>query len=60
MKDFVLSSKVFHKRHHPKQNSFVYRSYYIILDMFELNQNKANFLSINKPNLYSLYDKIMA
>ena len=25
--------------------------------MFELSQNKANFLSINKPNLYSLYDK---
>ncbi|AEE87878.1 hypothetical protein FNFX1_1492 [Francisella cf. novicida Fx1] len=57
VKNFILSSKVFHKRHHPKQNSFRYRSYYVILDMLNLNQNKTNFFSINKPNLYSFYDK---
>lgn len=57
VKNFILSSKVFHKRHHPKQNSFRYRSYYVILDMLNLNQNKTIFFSINKPNLYSFYDK---
>ncbi|APA83632.1 DUF1365 domain-containing protein [Francisella tularensis] len=57
VKNFILSSKVFHKRHHPKQNSFRYRSYYVILDMLNLKQSKTKFFSINKPNLYSFYDK---
>ncbi|MEY8765851.1 MULTISPECIES: DUF1365 domain-containing protein [Francisella] len=57
VKNFILSSKVFHKRHHPKQNSFRYKSYYIILDMLNLKQSKTSFFSINKPNLYSFYDK---
>ncbi|AEE26825.1 DUF1365 domain-containing protein [Francisella hispaniensis] len=57
VKNFILSSKVFHKRHLPKQNSFRYRSYYVILDMLQLNQNKTKLFSINKPNLYSFYDK---
>ncbi|MEY8716344.1 DUF1365 domain-containing protein [Francisella philomiragia] len=57
VKNFILSSKVFHKRHHPKQNSFRYKSYYIILDMLNLKQSKTKFFSINKPNLYSFYDK---
>ncbi|AKE20616.1 hypothetical protein JPFTNV_01590 [Francisella tularensis subsp. holarctica] len=60
VKNFILSSKVFHKRHHPKQNSFRYRSYYVILDMLNLNQNKTIFLvSINPIYTLSMI-KIMA
>ncbi|MDN9002740.1 DUF1365 family protein [Francisella tularensis subsp. mediasiatica] len=56
----MLSSKVFHKRHHPKQNSFRYKSYYVILDMLNLNQNKTIFLvSINPIYTLSMI-KIMA
>ncbi|MED7787449.1 DUF1365 domain-containing protein [Francisella sp. 19X1-34] len=57
VKDFVLSSKVYHKRHHPKQNSFRYRSYYIILDVLDLSGNKPKIFGLNKLNLYSFYDK---
>ncbi|AJC49362.1 DUF1365 domain-containing protein [Allofrancisella guangzhouensis] len=57
VKNFVLSSKIFHKRHYPKQNSFCYNSYYIIVDMLDINKNKLNIFSINKFNLYSFYDK---
>ncbi len=45
VKNFILSSKVFHKRHHPKVNSFNYRSYYIVLDM--LNNNNENLRSLS-------------
>ena len=63
VKNFILSSKVFHKRHHPKVNSFNYRSYYIVLDM--LNNNSENLRSLSgvevplcntvlsKPKLFS-------
>lgn len=106
VKNLILSSKVYHKRHHPKQNSFKYRSYYVILDMLDLKKDIANpdnlcknkachsgldpeshsrnqeilnqiqddsvgtqyrrsvvnntnpkIFSINKPNIYSFYDK---
>ena len=67
----ILSSKIFHKRHHPKVNSFSYRSYFVVLDMLNMYYplesgasrqgvatiKKPNTFSINKPNLYSFYDK---
>ncbi|QIV94110.1 DUF1365 domain-containing protein [Allofrancisella frigidaquae] len=57
VKNFVLSSKIFHKRHHPKQNSFCYNAYYVVLDMLDIDKNKLKIFSINKFNLYSFYDK---
>lgn len=56
VKNFILSSEVFHKRHHPKVNSFKYKSYYIVLDMLDL-QSDSKFFSINKPNIFSFHDK---
>ncbi|MGQ4001420.1 DUF1365 domain-containing protein [Francisellaceae bacterium CB300] len=62
VKNFILSSKVFHKRHHPKVNSFNYRSYYIVLDMLDSNRSPCNnskpkLFSFNKFNIFSFYDK---
>lgn len=57
VKNFILSSKVYHKRYHPKQNSFNYKSYYVILDMLDLSNNQSKIFSINKPNIYSFHDK---
>lgn len=56
VKNSILSSKVFHKRNHPKVNSFNYRSYYIVLDMLNL-QPTSKLLNINKFNIFSFYDK---
>ena len=76
VKNSILSSRIFHKRHHPKVNSFNYRSYFVVLDMLSDNKESTRSLggvevparedtknehpktfSINKPNLYSFYDK---
>ena len=56
VKNSILSSSVFHKRHHPKVNSFNYRSYYVVLDMLDLKSDSKLF-GINKFNLFSFYDK---
>ena len=58
VKNFILNSKVFHKRYSPKINKFNYSTYYIILDMLKpLNQHKTKIFSFNKMNLFSFYDK---
>ena len=53
--NFILSSNVFHKRHLPKENTFNYKSYYVVLDMLDLNSS-SNILGINKFNIFSFYD----
>lgn len=49
-------AKVFHARHFPKKNSFLYRVYYLLLDIDKL-PFKSSFLSFDKFNLFSFYQK---
>lgn len=73
MVNSILSSKVFHKRHHPKVNSFNYRSYFMVLDMLNnesyfplergvdrrgvVTPKKPKIFSTNNFNFFSYYDK---
>ncbi len=47
-------AKVFHARHFPKQNSFLYKVYYLLLDIDKL-PFKSRFISFGKFNLFSFY-----
>ena len=47
---------VFHARNFPKKNSFLYRVFYLLLDLDELEKN-YRFLSFEKFNLFSFYSK---
>jgi len=49
-------AKVFHARNFPKKNSFLYKVYYLLLDINELPV-KSHFLSFEKFNLFSFYKK---
>jgi hypothetical protein len=49
-------AKVFHARHFPKKNSFLYWVYYLLLDIDKL-PFKSRFLSFDKFNLFSFYQK---
>ena len=52
----LCPAKVFHARHFPKKNSFLYRVFYLLLDLDEL-EKKSRFLSFEKFNLFSFYSK---
>lgn len=49
-------AKVFHARHFPKKNSFLYQVYYLLLDIDKL-PFKSRFLGFEKFNLFSFYKK---
>ncbi len=49
-------AKIFHARHFHKKNSFLYKVYYLLLDIDQL-PFKSRLLSFNKFNLFSFYNK---
>lgn len=49
-------AKVFHARHFPKKNSFLYSVYYLLFDIDKLSF-KSRFFSFEKFNLFSFYAK---
>lgn len=49
-------AKVFHARNFPKKNSFLYKVFYLLIDIDDL-QNRFKFLSFNKSNLFSFFEK---
>lgn len=50
---------VFHRRLRPKQHEFLYRVFYFLLDLGELDEaaRRLKIFSVNRPNLYSLRDE---
>lgn len=49
-------AKVFHARNFPKKNAFLYKVFYLLLDIDDLNSH-FKFFSINKFNLFSFFKK---
>jgi len=50
-------AKVFHKRFWPRQNQFLYQVYYLLINLDEIEKIKSKFLSLNKFNIFSFYNK---
>ena len=50
---------VFHRRLRPKRHEFLYRVFYFCLDLDDLERARRTlkFFGVNRPNLYSLWDK---
>lgn len=53
----LLLADVAHARYRPKRNAFHYRVYYLYLALDELSRARTRLLSINRPNLFSMYEK---
>ena len=53
----ILSAKVMHKRFAPKLNQFVYRQYYVMLELSDLKPVSNPIFSLNRFNLFSFYEK---
>ena len=51
--------KVFHKRHAPFEHAFTYRVYTFLLDIDDLENlsNRLKYFSLNRFNLFSIYNK---
>ena len=56
---FIYNGKVIHKRFKPKEHSFSYKVFSLLLDLDEINniEKKVSFFSHNKFNLISFHDK---
>lgn len=54
---FICSAKVFHKRLQPNINQFCYNVFYLLIDIAEVANLKTRFLSLNKFNIFSFYNK---
>lgn len=53
----ILHSAVFHKRLNPSVNKFSYDVYHLCLNIDEIDNINCKFLSIDKFNLFSIYQK---
>ena len=54
----LYEGRVFHSRKIPKRHKFKYKVFYIHLNIKKLKEkSKYNFLSFNKYNLFSIYEK---
>ena len=52
----LLEASVFHKRHFPREHSFVHKVFFVILNLKDFESpNKKRFFSLNKFNIFSLY-----
>ena len=53
----IFFAKVFHKRLSPKINEFLYEVFYICFDISKISSLNCFFLSLNKFNIFSFYEK---
>lgn len=58
MNSCLYECTVFHRRLSPKQHEFLYRVFYFLIDLDELDHlNKSlKLFTVNRPGLYSFYD----
>ncbi len=54
---FLCSAQVMHKRLKPVVNQFVYRVFYLCFDIAKVEEISSKFLSLNRFNLFSFYNK---
>ncbi|MDX2082397.1 MAG: DUF1365 domain-containing protein [Rickettsiales bacterium] len=54
---FFCPAYVMHKRLKPTINQFTYRVFYLCFDIAKKSQIASKFLSLNRFNLFSFYDK---
>ena len=56
---FIYSGEVIHKRFKPKEHSFKYKVFSLLIDLSEIQtiEKKIPFFSYNKINLISFFDK---
>lgn len=54
---FITKAKVFHKRLNPIINKFTYEVFYICFNIEDLSKINSKFLSVDKFNLFSIYQK---
>jgi DUF1365 family protein len=54
---FICLAQVFHKRLTPSINQFSYRVFYICFDVAKIKNICLKFLSLNRFNLFSFYEK---
>ena len=58
IRNCIYLGKVFHARLKPKKHSFNYKVFYLNINLNEIKKNKLPFfLSYNKLNIFSFYDK---
>ncbi len=54
---FLCHAQVMHKRLKPVINQFVYRVFYLCFDISQTEKISSKFLSLNRFNLFSFYNK---
>ncbi len=54
---FFCPAIVMHKRLRPRINQFVYRVFYLCFDIAKIDTLKSKFLSLNRFNLFSFYNR---
>jgi hypothetical protein len=54
---FLCLTQVMHKRLKPSINKFLYRVFYLCFDIKNISEISSKFLSLNKFNLFSFYNK---
>ena len=54
---FICLAQVFHKRLQPSINQFSYRVFYLCFDITKTKNLRSKFLSINRFNIFSFYEK---
>lgn len=54
--NFIVHSLVTHKRFLPRINQFIYKVYYILFDLAEMDSLKSWIFSLNRFNFFSFYN----
>ena len=54
---FLCPAIVTHKRLRPRINQFIYRVFYLCFDISRVNEIATRFLSIDRFNLFSFYNR---
>lgn len=56
LRSCLYECTVFHRRYQPKSHEFLYKVFYLLIDLEELGQLDASlrFLKVNRPGLYSV------
>ncbi len=54
---FLCLADIWHKRLKPSTNSFSYRVFYLCFELAETKKISSKFLSLNRFNLFSFYNK---
>lgn len=57
LKNALLNADIAHKRLIPRLNQFLYKGYYICVDIDEIEKLQSLFFAVNKFNIFSFYNR---